>query len=318
MSVEINIPVIICFLTYFLNRIEGVKVNDIQDFCNASPVGIKNISEARLVQDFIKHLERRFTLNYDILEVYQGITDNEQEIWKLELYDHATEITMIACQNWLISHNFLKIVRELFTTLLLQVQPELMNLDQGLLRSIWKVVNFEASRCKQKLNASEDFQTIVRDAYILMKDSPAFEPSYFKGAGGGDLSPKRNSWDFNKDKNIVIEIAWLVANHVAAVCHAVSKQDYNFWPNFIRIFNKFYLLPLSYEWNNPSRNEDYQFLLGGFDYKVEYEKLGFCATQAFKMTMNLVPFHKKYENNSSDSIVPWGRQYRQNNPHNFF
>jgi hypothetical protein len=289
-----------------------VKINDIQEFCDATPLEAKNASKGRLVQDFIKHLERRFTVNYDKLEVSQGITDSEQDIWKLELYDHATEITMITCQSWLVSHNFLKIVRELVTALLQQVEADLVDLDHGLLRSIWKVVNFEASRCKQRLNASEDFQTIVRDAYILMKDTPAFEPSFFKGTGGGDLSPKRNSWDFNRDKNVVIEIAWLVANHVAAVCHAVSKQDYNFWPNFVRIFNKVYLLPLAHEWNNPSQNEDYQFLLGGFNYKVEFEKLGFCATQAFKMTMNLVPFHKKYEN-SSDQALPWGRQHSQNN-----
>lgn len=46
----------------------------------------------------------------------------------------------------------------------------------------------------------------------------------------------------------VIELVWLIGNHVAAICHHAMMSTRDFWPNFITVFQELYLKRVEKQW----------------------------------------------------------------------
>ncbi|ODM94587.1 hypothetical protein Ocin01_12094 [Orchesella cincta] len=211
--------------------------------------------------------------------------DIGKSTWKLELLDTVFEIALTAVPGDIITFNYINRIRELFIYQLSKAWTRLGDDGSlpdgkiGLLTEYdYRSLTHLIRQCFNKMTVHGPlFQVTAKKAWISMAEPGQSENIIWR------------SLVRNKDKNIILEMTWLVANMVGGICHRLFGYVHNFWALYIHFINQMYFNPVVPEWSKIIPNLD--ILLGG-EMSLKYNQLALFTSVSLDAANKLEPFKR--------------------------
>lgn len=242
-------------------------------------------------------LDMRINKAVDIMEKDKNfmLPTQDTNVWKTELLDATFIVAGATCPFEIAVPEYLKFIKELFLYHVNAAWERNEEETHPVDEEVWRKVVLQTRVCGEiAVKDSTRFQENVMMLYSMIRTP-------------GDISvPEMPAFQLNREKDTVIEYIWLVANHVASICHHSQEYVDDFLHTYTEVFHFMYLLPVIEQWNNPGNTlmRCYNHILGGYDMDNQYQRMRVCTEHGFRLVHNLEPWNKSW----IDKEMWWARK----------